>query len=376
MMARKPPGKGRSTAGRSGSGRPSGRSRPPGRRPGAEGQKRQESKRPAKRSQASKGREPKRQGPVSRDPKRETAKAPRVTGAAVRTRQLGPKGGAPVAAPRARTARPTPARPETAPPAEPDRRSLVPARRVRRPAAPTSRGLWLYGRHAVEAALRNPSRSCHRLLATPEARARLGAAARRPGLEVVTVEREELERRFGPDAVHQGLALSVAPLPRPGLEDACAPGPGRNLVLVLDQITDPHNLGAILRSAAAFEARAAVVPERNSAKLGGAAAKAAAGAADVVPVVEVTNLARALEELAELGYWRVALDGEAEATIDQVPDAENLALVLGAEGTGLRRLMHESCDFSARLPIAPAMESLNVSVACGIALYALARRHM
>jgi len=173
--------------------------------------------------------------------------------------------------------------------------------------------------------------------------------------------------------VHQGLALSAAPLPRLELKRACAPEPGRNLVLLLDQVTDPHNVGAILRSAAAFEARAVVLPARGSAELGGVVAKAASGALDVVPVVEVVNLARALDELAELGYWRIALDGHAEASLDEVPDDHNLVLALGAEGAGLRRLVAEHCDFAARLPIAPAMESLNVSVACGIALYALSR---
>jgi 23S rRNA (guanosine2251-2'-O)-methyltransferase len=236
------------------------------------------------------------------------------------------------------------------------------------------RGLWLYGRHAVEAALANPGRSCHRLLATAEALAALGGTARRPGLETLTVEREEIERRLGAGAVHQGLALSVAPLPRLELKRACAPEPGRNLVLLLDQVTDPHNVGAILRSAAAFEVRALVLPARGSAELGGVAARAAAGALDVVPVVEVVNLARALDDLAALGYWRIALDGEAAATLDEVPDNRNLVLALGAEGSGLRRLVAEHCDFAARLPIAPAVESLNVSVACGIALYALARR--
>jgi 23S rRNA (guanosine2251-2'-O)-methyltransferase len=235
------------------------------------------------------------------------------------------------------------------------------------------KGLWLYGRHAVEAALANPSRSCHRLLATAEALAALGAAARRPGLELLTVERDEIDRRLGPGAVHQGLALSAAPLPRLELRRACAPEPGRNLVLLLDQVTDPHNVGAILRSAAAFEVRAVILPARGSAELGGVVARAASGALDVVPVVEVVNLARALDELAELGYWRIALDGHAEASLDEVPDDRNLVLALGAEGTGLRRLVAEHCDFAARLPIAPAMESLNVSVACGIALYALGR---
>jgi 23S rRNA (guanosine2251-2'-O)-methyltransferase len=244
----------------------------------------------------------------------------------------------------------------------------------RRSTEPPAGGLWLYGRHAVEAALANPQRSCHRLLATAEARARLGASAQRAGLEVVTVERGELDRRLGAETVHQGLALSVAPLPRFGLRRACLPEPGRNLVLMLDQISDPHNVGAILRTAAAFEVRAVVMAERRTAPLGGAVAKAASGALDLVPVVEVVNLARALDELAEMGYWRIALDGQAEQPIDAAPEADSLVLVLGAEGEGVRRLVREHCDFCARLPIAPAMESLNVSVACGIALYALAAR--
>ena len=236
------------------------------------------------------------------------------------------------------------------------------------------KGLWLYGRHAVEAALANPTRSCHRLLATADAYARLGARGTRPGVEVTTVERTDLDRLLGEDTVHQGLALSVAPLPKLELKHACAPLPGRNLVLVLDQINDPHNLGAILRSAAAFEVRAVVLPERGSGELGGAAAKAASGALDVVPVVEVVNLARALDDLAAQGYWRLALDPKADATIDAIPETDDLALVLGAEGTGVRRLVAEHCDFVARLPIAPQMPSLNVSVAAGITLYALARR--
>jgi 23S rRNA (guanosine2251-2'-O)-methyltransferase len=248
-----------------------------------------------------------------------------------------------------------------------------PAPRRRQPGA---KGLWLYGRHAVEAALANPRRSCHRLLATTAAHARLGAAAGRAGVEVSVVEREAIDRLVGDGSVHQGLALSVAPLPRFDLRRSCAPEPGRNVVLVLDQINDPHNLGAILRSAAAFEARAVVLPERRSAALGGAVAKAASGALDLVPVVEVVNLARALEELAALGYWRVALDADASATPEEVPAADNLALVVGAEGSGLRRLVRERCDLAVRLPTAPQMPSLNVSVACGIALYALARPPM
>jgi 23S rRNA (guanosine2251-2'-O)-methyltransferase len=237
-----------------------------------------------------------------------------------------------------------------------------------------AKGLWLYGRHAVEAALANPRRSCHRLLATADALARLGASAERAGVEVNVVDREAIDRLLGEGTVHQGLALSAAPLPTFDLRRTCAPEPGRNVVLVLDQINDPHNLGAILRSAAAFDVRAVILPERRSAELGGVVAKAASGALDLVPVVEVVNLARALEELAALGYWRIALDATATGTPDEVPAADNLALVLGAEGSGLRRLVRERCDVAVSLPTAPQMASLNVSVACGIALYALARR--
>ena len=243
-----------------------------------------------------------------------------------------------------------------------------------RPRPDRPKGLWLYGRHAVEAAIANPRRSCHRLLATADALARLGNRGVRAGVEATTVERAILDRLLGESTAHQGLALSVAPLPKLDLRRTCAREPGWNLVLVLDQINDPHNLGAILRSAAAFEVRAVVLPERHSGELAGAAAKAASGALDVVPLVEVVNLARALDDLAALGYWRLALDGRAEATIDAVPEIDDLALVLGAEVSGVRRLVAERCDLAARLPTGPTMESLNVSVAAGIALYALAGR--
>jgi len=272
--------------------------------------------------------------------------------------------------------RPGPAKTQRQPSRPPPKQAARPGKPKAAPPRPDKKpkGLWLYGRHAVEAALANPRRSCHRLLALPEALAGLGAGARRPGLEVETVARAELDRLLGEGTVHQGLALNAAPLPRLDLARACAVEPGTNLVLVLDQIHDPHNLGAILRSAAAFAARAVVVPERRSAPLSGTVAKAASGALDLVPVVEVTNLARALDQLAALGYWRVALDGAAERSIEALPDVANLALVLGGEGAGIRRLVGEHCDLAVRLPIAPAVESLNVSVATGIALYALARR--
>ncbi|MDH3662863.1 MAG: 23S rRNA (guanosine(2251)-2'-O)-methyltransferase RlmB [Alphaproteobacteria bacterium] len=236
--------------------------------------------------------------------------------------------------------------------------------------------MWLYGRHAVEAALNNPRRTCHQLLVTDEALERLGKAARSRTPEIRRAERAELDAKLGEHVVHQGLALAVAPLPSLSLEKAAGAPAGVDgadgaTVLVLDRVNDPHNLGAILRSAVAFGARAVVVPHRQSAELGGAVAKAASGALDMVPIVEVTNLSRALDQLKDLGYWRAGLDGRAPQTLDEAPKFEKLALVLGAEGSGIRRLVAEHCDLLLRLPISERMESLNVSVACGIALYAL-----
>jgi len=237
--------------------------------------------------------------------------------------------------------------------------------------------LWLFGRHAVEAALLNPRRTSHKLLGTNEALERLDpdAGARAP--DVQHVERTDLDQKLGDHVVHQGLALAVAPLPSLSLEKACvdetdaANDEVGTTVLVLDRINDPHNLGAILRSAVAFNVRAVVLPHRQSAELGGATAKAASGALDMIPIVEVANLSRALAQLKDLGYWRAGLDGGAEQTISEAPAFDKLALVLGAEGTGIRRLVGEHCDLMLKLPISERMESLNVSVACGIALFGL-----
>ncbi len=196
------------------------------------------------------------------------------------------------------------------------------------------------------------------------------------------VERADLDEKLGEHVVHQGLALSVAPLPSLSLgraltdeadsDQAQASGSATTAtVLVLDRIGDPQNLGAILRSAVAFDVRAVILPHRQSAELGGATAKAASGALDMIPIIEVANLSRALDQLKDLGYWRAGLDGQAEQTIGEAPAFEKLALVLGAEGTGIRRLVGEHCDLMLKLPISERMESLNVSVACGIALYGL-----
>lgn len=235
-------------------------------------------------------------------------------------------------------------------------------------------GLRLYGHHAVAAALANPARVCRRLLATTNALERLGALAARHGLEVETAQPRALDRLVAPDAVHQGVVLETEPLPPRRLETVLAELPREALLLALDQVEDPRNLGAILRSAAAFGVAAVLLPERRSAVLGAVCAKAASGALDIVPVVEVTNLARTLVALKDAGFWSLGLDAEAAIPLDGAPRHERAVLVLGAEGKGLRRLVAESCDLAVSLPISPRMESLNVAVAAGIALYALADR--
>jgi 23S rRNA (guanosine2251-2'-O)-methyltransferase len=225
----------------------------------------------------------------------------------------------------------------------------------------------------VAAALANPERPCHRLLATAAALAELGPTADRRGLERREVQARDLDRLVPPDSPHQGLVLEAGQLPDRSPAEL-APDPGRPaLVLALDQVSDPRNLGAILRTALALGVEGVVVPRRRSAELGGVCAKAASGALDAVPVVEVVNLARALGELKERGFWVVGLDAAGPARVEELPPQPRRVLVLGAEGAGLRRLVAEGCDELARLEIDPRIESLNVSVAAGIALYLLAR---
>lgn len=239
--------------------------------------------------------------------------------------------------------------------------------------------LWLYGRHAVAAALASPARSCHRLMATEntmaEMRRLVGAAPGRRELEIVVVARDELARGLDPGAVHQGVALEVASLPNPLLDRVCRPRPGAEssaTVVVLDRVTDPQNVGAVLRAAAAFGALAVVVPERHAPRESGALAKAASGALETMPLVRVTNLARALGDLKRLGYWCMGLDANAPDSIADTRPGGATALVLGAEGEGLRRLTGERCDLHVRLPMSGPMESLNVAGAVAVALYALA----
>ena len=230
----------------------------------------------------------------------------------------------------------------------------------------------LWGHHAVEAALLNPQRVYRKLWATHDAIESLDGQLP-TDFPVEYAGPADLDRLVSQGAPHQGLVLDCEALEDLHLADVLDTGNGRPL-LVLDQVTDPHNVGAILRSAAAFDAAAIVTQDRHAPPEGGVVAKSASGALEIVPWVRVVNLARALEEMAEAGYWRIGLTGEAQSTLAEALPAGPVALVLGAEGEGMRHNVEAHCDALARLPISERMESLNVSNAAAIALYACASR--
>lgn len=227
-------------------------------------------------------------------------------------------------------------------------------------------GLWLYGLHTVRAALANRRRRLHRCVATKQALEQLGDAIPK-SLPVRLGKPDELAR-LPPGAVHQGVALFCDPLPGRPLADILE-GDGRKIVLLLDQMSDPHNVGAILRSAAAFDSAGVIVQDRHAPPQYGALAKAASGALDIVPYLSVVNIARALEELGRAGFWRIALGPESGRSLADAKAEGNLALVLGSEGSGIRRLVRARCDEEASIPISGRIESLNVSNAAAIALY-------
>jgi 23S rRNA (guanosine2251-2'-O)-methyltransferase len=222
----------------------------------------------------------------------------------------------------------------------------------------------IYGFHAVAAALNAPRRELVRLYATEAAAARLAEPIAARGVETKIVAAEDIAARTPRDAVHQGVLLEARPLAPIDISEL----PSDGLVLVLDQITDPHNVGAILRTAAAFAVDALLTTERHSPEFAGALAKSASGGLEHVPICSVVNLARALDELGDFGYWRIGLDAEAPRLLTDVAPPRPLALVLGAEDKGLRRLTRERCDVLARLELPGAIKSLNVSNACAIAL--------
>jgi len=225
----------------------------------------------------------------------------------------------------------------------------------------------LWGRHAVAAALDNPARKVLRAWATRETAAFMQFPKE---VALTLAEAPDLARLVPADAPHQGVVVEVEPLDDVWLDGFLHDAPERGVLLVLDQVTDPHNVGAILRSAAAFGAIGIVTQDRHSPPESGALAKAASGALERVPWARVVNLARALEEIGEAGFWRIGLTGDAETQLKDALGSPRVALVLGAEGPGLRPNTREHCDALARLPISDAVESLNVSNAAAVALYA------
>ncbi|MFO1238796.1 MAG: 23S rRNA (guanosine(2251)-2'-O)-methyltransferase RlmB [Sphingomonadaceae bacterium] len=229
-----------------------------------------------------------------------------------------------------------------------------------------------WGRHAVIAALANPERVVRKIWGTREA---LGALELPPVLPITYADVADLGRMVPSDAPHQGLVAEVEPLDDVWLGELLDRGAeDRRPLLVLDQVTDPHNVGAILRSAAAFDALGIVTQDRHAPPESGTVARAASGALEVVPWVRVVNLARALEEIAEAGFWRIGLTGHARQTLDEAMGPQKVALVLGAEGEGMRQNTEAHCDELAKLPISGKVESLNVSNAAAIALYAAVTR--
>ncbi|MEZ5921997.1 MAG: RNA methyltransferase [Parvularculaceae bacterium] len=248
----------------------------------------------------------------------------------------------------------------------------------RRPGSRAEAGagiVWLYGRHAGAAALANPDRRIKRAFATKNAFDWLKTQniSETRIAKIEDARPDAIDRLLPVGAVHQGLAVEAFDLDRARLKDVCLIDEQRRPVVVLDQITDPQNIGAVFRSAAAFGARAAIVQERRTPPLAGALAKAAAGAVETLPCVKAVNIARSLEALKDIGYHCAGLAGESDTPISALPTDKPVAIVLGAEGAGLRQLVGETCSALYRIPIAREMESLNVSNAAAIALYEATR---
>ena len=226
--------------------------------------------------------------------------------------------------------------------------------------------IWIFGHHAVVAALQNPNRDKLLLKMTKDT---VLPAELTNGVSCQIVPRQEIEALAGPGSVHQGLALQVKPLSEPILDDVLTNLPSKAVVLILDQVTDPHNIGAILRSAAAFNALAVIVPDANVPQESSVLAKSACGGLEIVPLIRVANLVRAMQQLKDAGFWCLGLDGYATELIGDKKLPQKCAFVLGSEGDGMRRLTAENCDYTIKLPISEKMESLNVSNAAAIALY-------
>ncbi len=233
--------------------------------------------------------------------------------------------------------------------------------------------LIIYGRHAVLAALANPERQINKLLCTKDNEAELAKISK---IRPQTVERKEIDKLLGSEAVHQGMVAFAQRLEEWNMEDLLTATQDKTdcHILILDQVTDPQNVGAIIRSAVAFDTFALVMQDKNSPIESGAMDKAAAGMIEHLPIVRAVNLARAIDKLKEAGFWIVGMDGYAKTTIADMQKGGKVAVVMGSEGKGMRRLVEESCDIAVRLPISDKTESLNVATAAAIALYEINKR--
>ncbi|OJW51161.1 MAG: 23S rRNA (guanosine(2251)-2'-O)-methyltransferase RlmB [Alphaproteobacteria bacterium 41-28] len=231
--------------------------------------------------------------------------------------------------------------------------------------------LWLWGVHACQAALRNPKRRCFRLLMTESIAKEQGLSKEGHSYKVEILDASSLSRLLPEGAVHQGIAMEVAPLQESPLLELRNVSVG--VLIVLDQVTDPHNVGAIIRTARALRTLGVVMTDRNAPPLNGVLAKAASGALESLPVWQVTNLARTLDDLKKEGFWTVGLDEKAPKMLSKADLPQKVALIMGAEGEGLRRLTQEKCDFLTKLTTDPTFPTLNVSIATALALYELVR---
>ena len=238
----------------------------------------------------------------------------------------------------------------------------------------TNTFVFLYGRHPVTAALHNPNRKIKELYLTKEAAGEIKVPA---DITVHVCPKEQLDSLVGKEAVHQGFVAKCAPLKNKTIEEVIEQTRSQKetLVVILDQVSDPHNIGAILRSAGAFQAAAVIVPEAGAPDETGVLAKSSSGVLELVPYVRVANLARAMEALKKNGFWCIGFDGNAPHSVYETKLPSKCALVLGSEGFGLRRLTAQNCDDTVKLPMNPQVESLNVSNACAIALYEWNRQH-
>ncbi len=236
----------------------------------------------------------------------------------------------------------------------------------------------LYGRHPVISAIANQQRLINTIFCTKENCEELKKTclqAQRDTNIIKIIDKKEIEQLLPRDSVHQGFAAKVQPLPEYSIEEICDLAQNQNdcHILILDQVTDPQNIGAIIRSCVAFNTLALIVQDKNSPAESGTMAKASAGMIEYLPICRVTNLSRAIEQLKQVGFWTIGMDGYATSTIGEIKKGGKNAIIMGSEGKGMRRLVEESCDITVRLPISPKVESLNVSTAAAIVLYEISK---